>query len=684
MYERHFGIKGPPFQLSPDPFFFFDSDQHHAALTAMRQAFSRELPFVVLTGEIGAGKTTILRVWIAEAEAAGVTVAQLANTQLDAEELMRAVAIAFGTAAPAGSSAGPAAGLGRFLRELKGRAALLVIDEAQNLERPALECLVGLADLAARQNAELRICLAGQPELRAHLADPTFPAVQSRVQQSCHLGPLEPAQTRPYIEHRLLKVGWSGTPSFDAAAFEEIHRFTGGVPRRINVLGNRLMLSQFLSCTAQIDARAVIATAHALDAEIGEAAVVHEPPQTALEALHIAAIARGALLLVASGRSDHIKAVPLVRAMGSRRDLPPPVIVSVSDGSAWRLNRDLHAFVGLAQQPVSLVDDAQPMLDQVEARFERLVEQCRPGAVIVIDGDPVSQCCATVARRQGVPLVHVDADAQGAEEFTDPLSARAAIGRLADLRFDCQCPQQGDGFTRAAWSIGVGNPLIDAVSLALQMAQSPRRADQRRSPRERMDDRRGYGVVALKQLRADARSPCRQEVVAVLRDVSRDLPLVWPMRRATMLAMHGSGLARTLAHDRIACIEELGHAGFVRLLRDTTCVLTDCLDVLEEAAVLRVPCLSLGARHAGHVDAGGWLPGIEVGSSVTRATRAVWEVVFNGGESVAPPALWDGHAATRIAAHLARWLAESREGAGALVFDTIQPLDEGIAPSHRA
>ena len=672
MYERHFGITAPPFQLSPDPFFYFDSDQHRAALTAMRQAFSRELPFVVLSGEIGTGKTTILRAWLAEVEAAGITVAQLANTQLDADELMCAIATAFGIAA--GSSAGPDAGLRRFLRGLKGRAALLVIDEAQNLDRPALQCLVGLADTAARRNAELRICLAGQPELLARLADPTLPDLQSRVQTSCHLGPLEPAQTRQYIEHRLLKVGWAGKPSFDDAAFDAIHRFTGGVPRRINVLGNRLMLSQFLSSTARVDARMVIATAHALHAEIGEETVIHEPLRTALEPLHIAPIPSGALFLVASGRSDHIKAVPLLYAMGRRRDLPPPVVVSLSDGSPWRLNHDLHAFVGLAQLPVTLVDDAQPMLEHVEVRFGRLVDQCWPGAVIVFDGDPISQCCATVARKQDVPLVHVGADAQGAEEFTDPRSARAAIARIADLRFDCQCPEQGGWVTGESLSLGVGNLLIDAVSLALQMtAQSPHRVEQRLSPLEYMDERRGYGVVALKQLRADARSPCRPEIVEVLRDVSRDLPLVWPMRRATMLAMHGSGVARALARDRIVCIEELGHAGFVRLLRHATCVLTDCLDVLEEAAALGVPCLSLGARHAGDVDAGGWLPGIEeVGSSVTRATRAVWEILFNDCTHMAPPALWDGHAGTRIATHLAHWLAESRERAGALVIDASQ------------
>src|SRR5438309_7323946 len=98
MYERHFGIARPPFQLSPDPYFYFDSTPHGEAIGAMRQAFVRELPFVVLSGEIGAGKTTVLRAWCAELESSGIAVGQIANTQLDADELITAVSHAFGIA----------------------------------------------------------------------------------------------------------------------------------------------------------------------------------------------------------------------------------------------------------------------------------------------------------------------------------------------------------------------------------------------------------------------------------------------------------------------------------------------------------------------------------------------------------------------------------------------------------
>ena len=666
MYERHFGIAGPPFQLSPDPFFYFDSTPHREAIGAMRKAFTGELPFVVLSGEIGAGKTTVLHTWCAEVESSGIPVGHIANTQLDADELMTAICHAFGI--PFGPEPGDErdGDMRSLLRALHERGALLVIDEAQNLDQGALRRLVELAEMAQEEGVPIRICLAGQPELRALLANPTLQDLQARVQHACHLGPLDANQTRQYIEHRLTKVGWTGAPSFDATAFDEIHRLTGGIPRRVNVLGNRLMLSQFLNGTARIDARAVIATAHALHAEIGEEAFIHVPSTAAKRWQRNVPFERGTVLVVASGRSDHIKAVPLLRAMSMRRDFPPVRLVSVWDGGVWRRNRDLHAFIGLGQEPLELVDEAGASLDEIESAFERLIDSGLPGAAVVFDGNETTRRCARAARDFDVPLVHVGADGQSADECDDHPSARAAIARLADLRFNSQPSDDAasawlrGAFRHDAAFFGGGNILIDAVHLALQFAEltSPRDGPGL-SPSECLGGPRGYGVIALKQMPAKSRSPCRNDIVPLLRDLSRDLPLVWPMRRATMLAMRDSGLARSLAGDRIACIEELGHAGFIRLMRDATCVLTDSLDVMEEAAALDIPCLSLGDRHKGQGEEGAWISGLHVGTSVNRATRALWEILFNIADPPTPPALWDGHAAPRIAEHLAHWLAVS-------------------------
>ena len=655
MYERHFGITGPPFQLSPDPSFYFDGGQHRAALTVLRQAFSRELPFVVLSGEIGAGKTTVLNTWLAECRSAGTAVAQITNTQLDAVELQCAIATAFGLDAPDVQPHEVANALRRFFRSLKGRAAVLSIDEAQNLEPPALQGLVQLARVAAEEKAGLRIVLAGQPELRGHVSEGAVSELQALVQQACHLGPLDAGQTRAYIEHRLLKVGWTGVPAFDALAFEEIHELTGGIPRRVNVLANRLLLGQFLNHTARIDRRAVSAIAQALDAEIGLGSVTPESPrETGTEAPE--RIARGSLLVLVSGRSDYIKAISLMHATDKQPGLAPTVAVGLSDTTPWHLNLDHRLYLGWAQRLVALANDTATS-QSVEAGFEALVRQCRPSAVLIFDGDDMSHRCAIVAVRQRVPVVHVGADAQTLDERDDPQSSRAAISHLASLRFDCQHADAAGRFARRQPSHAVGSLLVDALVLAWEVAKrNAGLAGRPLASGKHVDERRGYGVVALRQLPLHGGEPLRPGVLALLREVSRDLPLVWPMRHDTMLIAHKSGLARTLEGDRIARIEELGYVNYVRLMRGATCVLTDSADVMEEAAALAVPCLNLGGRHVSHVGAEGWLPTIEVGGSVKAATRAVWQVLFRGADEVALPDDWDGQAGERIAQQLASWL----------------------------
>jgi UDP-N-acetylglucosamine 2-epimerase (non-hydrolysing) len=280
--------------------------------------------------------------------------------------------------------------------------------------------------------------------------------------------------------------------------------------------------------------------------------------------------------------------------------------------------------------------------------------------VVLFDGGLLSRRCAEAAARQHVPIVHVGAEPQALEEHADPHSPRVAISRLAALRFDCQSTLGGGLLARDRPSHRVGNLLVDALHHSWTVARrDPRNSGPLVALRQHVDARRGYGVVALRQTLAQPGCPCKPETLALLREVSRDLPLVWPMRQSTMVLARSRGLTRTLEGDRIAHIEELGHVKFVRLLRNATCVLTDSPDVMEEAAALAVPCLGLGADHSNHVDAGGWLPTIKVGSNAKLATRAVWQILFSGSGQANLPDLWDGDSGSRIAEHLARWLEES-------------------------
>jgi type II secretory pathway predicted ATPase ExeA len=205
-------MNGLPFQLSPDPDFYFDSHGHHRVLAALRRGLSEASGFTVITGEIGAGKTTAIRAVLRELKPEYFVVAQVVSTQLDSEELLRAISIGFGLSSAREGAMALTAGLRRFLAHLRTqrRRAVLVVDEAQNLRSNAFDELVGLAMRGAPGGRGMQVCLVGQPELQAMLGATDLLAVREQICVSCHLGPLEREETGPYVEHRLRKVGWKG------------------------------------------------------------------------------------------------------------------------------------------------------------------------------------------------------------------------------------------------------------------------------------------------------------------------------------------------------------------------------------------------------------------------------------------------------------------------------------------
>jgi general secretion pathway protein A len=271
MFESHFGLRAAPFQLSPDPGFFFESRGHSHALAYLKFGVYQQEGFIVVTGDIGAGKTTLVRTLLDGLDPEQVVAAQVVNTQLDEGELLASICNAFGVPVQGMSKANLISTLEAFFTAVAagGRRALLVIDEAQNLGKREVEELRMLSNFQLGNHALLQSFMVGQPELRQMLGSASMEQLRQRVIASCHLGPLTEDETRAYVEHRLRHAGWGGAPIFHDAAMTRIFAFSGGIPRRINLLCTRLLLVAFLAGQRQIDESVVVSTATEMRNELG-------------------------------------------------------------------------------------------------------------------------------------------------------------------------------------------------------------------------------------------------------------------------------------------------------------------------------------------------------------------------------------------------------------------------------
>ena len=287
MYETFFGLSGKPFQLNPDPAFFFGSRGHKRAFAYLQYGVHQSEGFIIITGEVGAGKTTLVRSLLEQIDPNQLVAAQLVTTQLDAEDLLRSVAIAFGLPTKALDKAHLLAELEAFLLSLvpQGKRALLIVDEAQNLTGRSIEELRMLSNFQLGSQGLLQSFLIGQPELRLLMQGPELQQLRQRVTASYHLGPMDRAETQAYIEHRLRHVGWSSDPKFEPTAFDVIYSFSAGIPRRINTLCNRLLLAAALSEQHEITTASVEATAEEIRTELSAGAPAAESPSLAEENL---------------------------------------------------------------------------------------------------------------------------------------------------------------------------------------------------------------------------------------------------------------------------------------------------------------------------------------------------------------------------------------------------------------
>lgn len=247
MYESYYGLKSKPFQLTPDPAFFFASKWHKRAMSYLQYGISQAEGFIVITGDIGTGKTTVANSLLEEIED-DIAAAQIVTPKLTPDELVKMVAAKFEIATEGLSKADILKKLETFLYDLAkaGRRALLLVDEAQNLPLESIEELRMLSNFQRNGKPLIQSFLLGQEELKSILRAPNMEQFRQRIVASCHLVPLTLEECKEYIKYRLANAGWNGTELFSDDAYDSIFAFTRGIPRKVNTLMDRVMLYGFL------------------------------------------------------------------------------------------------------------------------------------------------------------------------------------------------------------------------------------------------------------------------------------------------------------------------------------------------------------------------------------------------------------------------------------------------------
>jgi general secretion pathway protein A len=271
MYAEFYKLKAMPFQLTPDSHFFFESEEHRRAFAHLVYGLAQEEGFIIITGEIGAGKTMLVeRLW-SQLDNEKFVPVRIATTNISGDDLLKLVANNLGLREEISDKALLLRRLEQFFTRTvaAGKRCLLVIDEVQNLPFTALEELRMLSNITIQGGAPFQCLLLGQPQFRQMLSDARLEQLEQRVLASYHLAPLSAQDTKGYVEHRLKTAGWSGDPAFEDPAFLAIHKHSAGIPRRINTLCSRALLSGYLEETHVITVKMLNELAEELRNDLG-------------------------------------------------------------------------------------------------------------------------------------------------------------------------------------------------------------------------------------------------------------------------------------------------------------------------------------------------------------------------------------------------------------------------------
>jgi putative secretion ATPase (PEP-CTERM system associated) len=270
MYENYYGFTERPFQLSPDPRFFFATSHHQRALSYLQYGLDQGEGFIVITGPIGTGKTTIARNLLANIADENIIAAQLVTTKLSPKELLDLVAAEFNITVTGNSKADLLQNIEKFLIQLhkQGKRALLLVDEAQNLPAETVEELRMLSNFQLDNKPLIQSFLLGQEELKAIISSPNMEQFRQRIIASAHLKPLTTAELKDYINHRLNQANCNKETLFSDDGFQLIFEKTLGVPRKINIFVDRLLLFGFLEDLSHINCQAINEVANEMSVEL--------------------------------------------------------------------------------------------------------------------------------------------------------------------------------------------------------------------------------------------------------------------------------------------------------------------------------------------------------------------------------------------------------------------------------
>ena len=270
MYTEFYRLSQMPFQLTPDARFFYESTVHRQAMAYLIYGLHHAEGFVVITGEVGTGKTMLVENLLSTIADSNFLIAKIVTTQLAGDDLLYMVAAGFGIGDENLAKGSLLKRIEDFViaQQRQGRRLLLIVDEAQNLSFAALEELRMLSNITVGKETALQSFLLGQSQFRDIMTHPELEQLRQHVTAAYHLGPLNAAETRTYVEHRLRLADWQGDPDLTDDCFTMIHKFSGGVPRRINTLCSRLLLFGFLEGLHRLDGAAAEKVSADLDREL--------------------------------------------------------------------------------------------------------------------------------------------------------------------------------------------------------------------------------------------------------------------------------------------------------------------------------------------------------------------------------------------------------------------------------